>query len=191
MHVRVCRDCGEEYRLDAPLTECADCGGLIESRDASETPSTGASAPDAPSDRRLAASDAGSIATLAEALRAATVPFLLRPYGTGLELRVAEDDYERAQSVAEDASTYASAKRTVDDSEEEDASTGVTERAADGFDRERGYARCPACDSETPPGAAECPECGLGLGGPEADCPGCGARIATGVEHCPECGLRF
>ena len=31
MHVRVCVDCGEEYRPQ--ITACADCGGRLEDRD--------------------------------------------------------------------------------------------------------------------------------------------------------------
>jgi hypothetical protein len=40
MHVRVCRDCGEEYRPD--ILVCADCGGVLEDvTDADARPSGG------------------------------------------------------------------------------------------------------------------------------------------------------
>src|SRR5688572_27542544 len=66
MHVRVCVECGEEYRPE--ITACADCGGQLEDRhedgDRTVLPSTGPAAGEA-------GPDAAFTETISEA-RAAT-----------------------------------------------------------------------------------------------------------------------
>src|SRR5258707_13851921 len=51
VHVRICRDCGEEYRPE--IAVCADCGGALEDRWGDEDAATvrrpaGPAAPEAP-----------------------------------------------------------------------------------------------------------------------------------------------
>src|SRR5262245_5400039 len=85
MHVRVCRDCGEEYRPE--IAVCADCGGVLEDRygDATSTalpspasPSTAEPPPDLSGHRELFLTyQATEVVPLAEALRAAGVPFVV------------------------------------------------------------------------------------------------------------------
>jgi hypothetical protein len=183
MKVRVCPECGEEFRPE--IVSCSDCGALLEdrfegddaplvtgaSRESGGAPTEGPPAP--PAFVRLFRADrAAEIEPLAERLGRAGLPYRVRTAQLGFELLIAEGDREAAYSVLGDA-------LPPDPSSLDDAP----------FDPESGYAACPACGCRLAPGAPECPECGLGVGaGPEADvCPRCGEARADGG-RCESCG---
>jgi uncharacterized protein with PIN domain len=168
MHVRVCRDCGEEYRPD--IVRCADCGGELE--DVHEGESEGA--PPSAAQEAATADFVGHRVLFLTPRAADLVPMAERLREVGLEYRLAEQ-----AAPAEGAPTrYA---LLVRDERAADALRALAdlvaphEQAAEvhavetRFDAERGYVECPACGARTAPGAAECPECGLGLGGPEGE----------------------
>ena len=169
MHVRVCVDCGEEYRPE--IARCADCGGALEDRHHDGgTPSRSAFEPPpgpdqpAPDTRALALSaNARDLVPLADRLLKAGVEFRIasrdvpgeeRP--RGFELRVKDADRGAAVlAVAELAGTDSGVtllevRAPGDPGAGEDPGTEL---------------RCPACDARVGPSATECPECGLGLEG--------------------------
>jgi pyruvate/2-oxoglutarate dehydrogenase complex dihydrolipoamide acyltransferase (E2) component len=138
MRVRVCVDCGEEYRPE--IESCADCGGRLEDRDDEEMASP-PSAPaeeeleaageDEPGDSVMHAERAPSLTTAADRLAQEGIAFRIRPGEHGYDLRVAAADRDRAL----------------------------------GLHAESGRAgECPACETPLPAGAVECPECGLAAG---------------------------
>jgi uncharacterized OB-fold protein len=187
-YVRVCRDCGEQYRPGVAV--CADCGGALEDRplddDGQPVESTAAAAipaQDATSHRVVFVTPrAAELVPLAEALREAEIGHRLAeqaPVGDGAPVRYAllveEDDAEEALRalgpvlVPEDHAAEAHALET---------------RFADG----RGYVECPACGTKQAEGATECPECGLGLGSAAATCALCGEPLPEPEADCPACG---
>ena len=175
MHVRVCRDCGEQYRPE--IARCSDCGGELADRyeDAGGSAvEAGASVAAAdPGEPRLEtvglfwSLKAQDLVSLADPLVAAgiAVQIVARPGGDeerprGFELRVRPEDQAAARvalAAVLEAGTLA---------------TPLRGREA-AFPPETGEAHCPACSAELRPGIGECPDCGLGLGAPgEADEPG-------------------
>ena len=151
--MRVCRECGEEFRPVA--TVCSDCGGALEDRNDDEagTPSSAATpAPLAPP--RLSREDLVAVASGSEAadiegaarlLGEAGVPFAVSGAVHQFRLLVEPDQLERARgALALDAAPVA------------DETPGV----------------CPACETALPPSAAECPECGLAFAAAEAPASG-------------------
>jgi hypothetical protein len=190
VHVRVCRDCGEEYRPG--IATCADCGGELEDRYLSDDEEATASVetppetgPDLSQHRPVFASGrAADLVPLAEELTQAGVPFHLAetPAEEGIRaasfsLLVHEKDVPTAQRA------LAPLLNPEDDAQ----GSGGPET---GFEEGRGYVRCPACGHEQSPGATECPECGLTLGpGEEAPtCPRCGSPLPEPGAECPACG---
>jgi hypothetical protein len=166
-HVRVCRDCGEEYRPG--IVRCADCGGELVDR----YPGSESEAP-AAAEEAAAAQLAGhhvlfltpratDLVPMAERLREARIEYRLAEQPGGAEgappryaLLVREGDARDALiALAEILSPH-----------EDAAGVHAVETR---FDAERGYVECPACGTRVGPGAAECTECGLGLGGPEGE----------------------
>lgn len=165
MHVRVCVDCGEEYRPD--VQACADCGGRLEDRfedaprprkepEVKKTPAIDLSG----HTEVFVARQASHVLDAAEALREA-----------GLSSRIVE-----ATEGPEKQPTFRLFVR------QEDAPQAVRALAPfhgfegdpdqllavdSGFEPGLGYAQCPACGSNVPAGAKECPECGLLLGAEE------------------------
>jgi hypothetical protein len=170
VHVRVCRDCGEEYRPG--IVRCADCGGELEDRfegQEGEQDAEGASpaaeaveepAPELAGYRALfLVSRAAELVPMAERLRQAQVHYRLA------EQPAAEGAPPRYALLVRDADAEGALAAVADlvaphgDSEEVRA---VVTRFT-----EQGYVECPACGAHTAPGAAECPGCGLGLAGDE------------------------
>jgi hypothetical protein len=168
MHVRVCRECDEEYRPD--ISVCADCGAeLVDHYEDERGQVIGADGLPVPEPavagehvtvelQPLFSGLPNDIKPLADALVAAGIPMRLVPaqYGAGLVLAVASADAERAgealASFAERASDLGLTRIAPSDATAEDAA---------------GYAACPACQGALPPRAVSCPECGLELGGSE------------------------
>ena len=148
MHVRVCVECGEEYRPE--IATCADCGGLLEDRHGDEERTRAPAFDGEPGvaedesalvESVLSAERASALTDSADRLMEAGIPFRLRPArgGHGYHLLVAEGDRERALKAL-----------------------GIAADAREG--------ECPACGTRLTAGAAECAECGLAVGDePEAD----------------------
>ena len=165
-HVRVCRDCGEEYRPE--IVRCADCGGELEDRHPGQDP-----APRPARDPAPEAELVGYRVLFTTARATDLVPMAERLRQVPIECRLAEQP-----GAAKDAPPrYAILVREGDARGALAAVTDLIaphEDAADvhavetRFDPEQGYVQCPACGTAPPPGAAECPECGLGLRGVEA-----------------------
>ena len=165
--VRVCRDCGEEYRPD--ILRCADCGGELED----VFPGTEQEAVAAP--QPAPGADLAGFQVLFQTSRATElVPMVERLREQGIASRLAEQpgNVEGAPPrfvllVPESESRRALAAVTDLVAPHSDAADVHAVEAR--FDSERGYLQCPACGAEPPAGASECPECGLGLGLEEAD----------------------
>jgi ribosomal protein L32 len=168
VHVRVCRDCGEEYRPG--VVRCADCGGELEDRFDGEaesaTPVSGR--------RDEPPSELVGYRVLFLTPRAADlVPMAERLHETGVEYRLAEPPgrvegaparYALLVKDADAAGALADLADLVAPHEDTDGVHAVETR----FDGER-YVECPACGTKVAPGATECPECGLGLAGAEGE----------------------
>jgi hypothetical protein len=164
MHVRVCRDCGEEYRPG--VLRCADCGGELEDRFGDEAPA--ASGPTA--EEAAAAELAGQRVLFLTPRAADLVPLAERLREAGVEYRLSEQRGigegapSRFALLVKDESV-ATALRALGDilapHEEAEDLHAVETR----FDAERGYLECPACGARTAPGTTECAECGLSLAG--------------------------
>jgi hypothetical protein len=157
--VKVCRECGEEYRPD--ILRCADCGGELEARYEEERtswPKPGEAA--AVADTRPAGDyqpiawrpTARELTPLADRLVALAIPFYLRPSASeagegaaGYELRVRQE--EREAALRELAGFEPVPRIHSADAQGEGETSD-----------------CPACGHVVQKQAAECPECGLALG---------------------------
>ena len=197
MHVRVCRDCGEEYRPE--IVSCTDCGGTLEDRyepelgEALTPPAPRPSAPPEVPDRR------GYCPIFSTDLAPALVPLAERLRERGMAFQLAE----KAGSTRRGAARYyllvpgpiaAEAWRELAPllGEGEGASAPESgEEFADGAGQS-----CPACGAELPGTPLECPGCGIALGEPEeaqangtaAPCARCGLLLRPGQAECPLCG---
>jgi hypothetical protein len=166
-HVRVCVDCGEEYRPG--VAACADCGGALEDRQLDDDGRPIASDPGpTPAEARELADHrvvfvtprATELVPLAETLREAGVACRLAeqpPVADGAPVRFAllvrDEDATEALRVL--------GPQLVGEEHEAEAHALETR-----FEAGRGhYVECPACGARQEGGAAECPECGLALGG--------------------------
>jgi hypothetical protein len=190
MHVRVCRDCHEEYRPE--IVVCADCGGVLEDRyDDEPLGRERPAAPPAPADLEYDTVVFGSdyapdLRPLADRLLAAGIEFRVRPRrasdgtpGAGLELRVRAAAHARA--LQELAPLLASP----------DLDPSLVGAVAGEFDPAAGYRRCPACGHELRAGVEECPDCGLAVGASFEGraCGVCGQALAPDDARCPSCGF--
>lgn len=169
--VKICRDCGEEYRLDT--LQCADCGGALEVRrldedgEAQEAPAAEQTEPE-PADTRdhrviFVTPRAADLVPLAEALRESGVPHRLAEqpaHADGGATRYAL--LVRDEAAADALRVLAPLLAPHEDPQDFD---GIEAR----FEPESGYTRCPACGAEQPRGSLECAECGLGLGSEEPE----------------------
>jgi hypothetical protein len=159
-HVRVCRDCGEEYRPG--IVRCADCGGELEDRFPGEdTPPAAQPAPVPTADLAgyrvlFMTPRATDLVPMAERLRELATDYRLaeQPGAEGAPPRYALLVREAAAKSA----LAALAELVAPQDEVADLHAVETR-----FDPERGYLQCPACGADQAPGAKLCPECGLGL----------------------------
>jgi len=167
VHVRVCRDCGEEYRPE--VVRCADCGGALEDRfeggpEGAALPAAGGEepAPDLTGYRVLFVTPrAADLVPLAERLREVPIDYrLAEPPG---RVEGAPARYALLVKEADAASALEALADLVAPHEDAEAVRGVETR----FDAEHGYRECPACGTKTAAGTTECPECGLVLGAGE------------------------
>ncbi len=183
MHVRVCVDCGEEYRPE--IAQCADCGGDLEDRHLGEDEPGMIAEPQLPEwrptppppDHRAVfhTSQARDVAPLAEKLAEADIEFHLHPESEGHGVRFGIYVSEA------DAAAALRAIAPVVDAEAE--GLDVIEKD---FDPASGYGSCPACGTRLASGSVACPECGLAVGAPITACPKCGGSLDPGG-GCPRC----
>ncbi|MFI5183952.1 MAG: hypothetical protein ACHQNV_06120 [Vicinamibacteria bacterium] len=157
MHVRVCPECGEEFRPE--IVHCSDCGTLLQDRLAEEDATAervAEFAADLPSVgpgtegkyvRIFRADRAADVEPLAVRLGQAQVPFRVRSALMCFDLLTREEDHDRVHRVLGDLLTSGGHPADAD------------------FDPEAGYAACPACGCRLAPQAEECTDCGLAVGG--------------------------
>jgi hypothetical protein len=160
MHVRVCRDCGEEYRQE--ISVCADCGGVLKDVTDSGAPE---SSPPAPESERLPPPDLSGhravfqtreprdLVPAAEALREAGLSFHM------VETRVQGEERRSTLSLYVREEDASSALRLLAPLHGPEAAAYAARSSA--LEAGDDDARCPACETALPPGAPECPECGL------------------------------
>jgi hypothetical protein len=164
-HVRVCRECGEEYRPE--IVRCADCGGELEDHYdgqevASPVPPEAEAAAELVGYRVLFVTPrAADLVPLAERLREAHVDYRLAEQpavadGAPLRYTLLVRDADAAGALGALADLVAPHEDTAD-----------VHAVETRFDPGRGYVQCPACGAEAAAGAAECADCGLGLAGGE------------------------
>ncbi len=166
-HVRICRDCGEEYRPG--VIRCADCGGELEDRfegqDGAPPPKAASELPaprPAPVRALFVTSYAADLVPMAERLREAGIQYRLGEASARAEgapsrygLFVSEEDAAAALKALADVVAHGGAE--------------AAQSVEAGFDKEQGYLECPACGTRTAAGTTECPECGLVLGAAEGE----------------------
>jgi ribosomal protein L40E len=199
-HVKICRDCGEEYRPQA--LRCTDCGGELEERQLdddgtlfdpepvgeAEAAAQAEGAPQAEAAGRVlfVTPRANELVPLAEALRAEGLAYHL------LERPAHREGAAPSYALVVPEDVAAAALRTLAPLVAPGHDAAEVEGIEARFEPERGYVRCPACAAEQPPGAAECGECGLTLGTLEeeelAACPRCGAPLPSADTPCSACG---
>ena len=186
VHVRVCKECGEEYRPD--IVSCADCGGELEDVFEDEgAPSPRRQATAEPeiidlSDHRAVfqTSRATDLVPLAERLKATEIAFHLVEEGdagapASYSLVVRETDVKAAlEALADLVAPHAEG--------------GEVYALETHYEAGRGYLQCPACGAQQGSGLAECAECGLTLGPMVPACPQCNSPLAEDGAHCGVCG---
>jgi len=203
VHVRVCRDCGEEYRPE--IVSCGDCGGKLEDRYEADqdgdpdSPSPGASPrPPEPEVPELtgycpifSTDQAPALVPLAERLRDAGMAFHLRESASGSRRSAAR--YHLLVPVSDADQARRELAPLLGEGEGAQPARGIDSEFADGS-----YRRCPACGAPLSGAPLECPGCGLALGKTEdlatridstpAACARCGLLLAPGQIECPVCG---
>jgi hypothetical protein len=164
MHVRVCPQCGEEYRPE--IVACADCGVDLVDADDEAPLATGAArvapAPEEPGDTEparilLGAWFARDLVPAADELAAAGVPFRLvspptsqarqRPYYTLIVPESAAEEALRVLAPLVEQNPDLSYNAAPAPLGEAQAVSPAT--------------TCPACEAHVPAGARECPACSL------------------------------
>jgi ribosomal protein L32 len=169
VHVRVCRDCGEEYRPE--VVRCADCGGALEDRFDGDT--RAAEPASAPAADEPASELAGYRALFLTPRAADLVPMAERLRERQVDYRLAEQPGAgegappRYALLVRDADAAGALSALADLVAPHEGTEGV--HAVETRFTEHGYAECPACGARTAPGTVECPECGLGLAGGEGE----------------------
>ena len=180
MRVRVCVECGEEYRPE--IAVCADCGGALEDRDdadAAAFPPARAEAdagdepaePDEYTEPVLTEDRATDLIGSADQLAAEGIGCRIRP----LRRRLA------------DGSLHVAGYRLVVAPENRARALALLGLGAD-EDVDAETRPCPACATPIAPGAVECPECGLAAGDDphQVTCVRCGRWLEGAA--CPDCG---
>ena len=177
MHVRVCVECGEEYRPEVAV--CADCGGRLEDRY-----EDGAGSWTVPAHRRPVAPEepatpdpgyptlywtaaVADLTPLAERLEDAEIPFHVR------QTPAAPGEKSRGFDLTVPLEHRAAALRELSPLIGTEDDAGELHAVETRFDAETGYRTCPACGRDLEPRARECPDCGLAIaGGPEGEATG-------------------
>ena len=171
MHVRRCRQCGEEYRPE--VVTCVDCGGPLEDADDEQVPFEarplpGRSAEAEPAVRKPP--EGYAVVYVGRDLREVH-PLVDRLEEEGIPIHVQDTPDQRGGHAPP---TYSLLVPQTEASRARRAlapllGEGVDPDALDrGFDPEAGYVQCPACSAEIPRGAEACPDCGLAVA-PDAE----------------------
>jgi hypothetical protein len=187
IHVRVCRECGQEYRPD--ISVCADCGAELE--DAYEDEGAPLTPPREEeeaavvdlSDHRVLfqSSLAADLVPMAERLKETGVGFRLVERAVGerstaqYSLLVHEDDARSAMEALADI--------VAPGAENTDSVHALETHYQSGR-----YVKCPACGAEQGSGLSECAECGLILAPPVPVCERCNSPLEEEGAECPVCG---
>jgi ribosomal protein L32 len=186
VHVRVCKECGEEYRPD--ITVCADCGGDLEDiyEEEGAVPAPGRQETEETeavdlSDHRevFQTARAPDLVPLAERLGEQGVPFHLVEGGAAgaparYSLLVPEAEVRRAlEALADLVAPHAVSDQV---------------HALETHYEAGRYVRCPACGAQQGSGLAECAECGLTLGPAVPTCPRCQSPLEEEGAPCTVCG---
>jgi predicted amidophosphoribosyltransferase len=165
-HVRVCPECGEEYRPE--IAVCADCGAeLVDRRPGQAAP------PDPEPQADLEAQLAGRHPVYRGSQVRELIPLAERLREAGISAWIAEQPDRQKEAppgyllLVEESATREALAAVADLIAPHDPGADLN-AIETRFERDRGYLECPACGSATTPGARECPECGLGLLGEEA-----------------------
>ena len=190
-HVRVCRDCGEEYR--AGVARCSDCGGELQDLQLDEEgnpigaeaePAEPADQPPAPVEQRLlfVTAQATELEEKARALGEADIEYHVAEQPGAA--KGAPGSYALLVSEKDAAAALRRLASLLDEEQAEDLHALET-RFQDGR-----YVACPACGAEQPQGAVECDECGLVFASerePTATCARCGGPLPSPGAACPAC----
>jgi len=187
VHVRVCKECGEEYRPD--IESCADCGGELEDVLDDGEGSTPAQLPTP--EETLDLSDhrplfqtprAPDLVPMAERLKETGIGFHLVEEGAGgggggrarFSLLVQESDVKRSiEALADLLAPH---------------SEGDSVHALETHYESGRYVKCPACGAEQGSGVAECADCGLTLGVAVPTCARCDSPLPEEGAECSVCG---
>ena len=177
MHVRVCVECGEEYRPE--IAVCADCGGALQDRSGDDEglPTPGRAAEEGPGDEDVLTESvltderATELTEPADQLAAEGIPCRIQPQKRRLG----------------DGTTHVARYRLLVAPENRDRALDVLGLAAD-EDVDAVTRPCPACATPIQPGAVDCAECGLAAGDDphQMTCVRCGQWLEGPV--CPDCG---
>jgi hypothetical protein len=165
MHVRVCRQCDEEYRPE--IAVCADCGAELVDADDEGAPASAAAGHAAtegvePEQPLYAAGSPRDLTALADELVRAGLPFRLAsaaerdPDRRGYDLRVPLSAVEAAQRVLAPLVAADLGRLYV----EIPVLVGLPEVD----DEAEPLSSCPACETPLAEEALECPACGLAVG---------------------------
>lgn len=165
--VKVCLECGEEYRLEA--VRCADCWGELEVREAdagavlAEPQGERAARVEELADHRVVflTPRAADLVPLAESLRENEIPYRLA------EQSARDENAPPRYALLVPEARAVEALRALAPLLVQHGDPEELQGIEAPFEPDRGYSRCPACGAEQPPGAVECAECGLGLGSEE------------------------
>jgi hypothetical protein len=184
VHVRVCKECGEEYRPD--IESCADCGGELqdvyddgESSTPAQLPTT-EDALDLSDHRPLFQTPrAPDLVPLADRLQEAGIPFHLVEEGVG------HAGSARFSLLVKESQAKAGLEALADLLAPHEESDHV--HALETHYESGRYVKCPACGTEQSSGAVECGECGLTLGVEVPTCSRCDSPLGEDGE-CTVCG---
>ena len=184
VHVRVCKECGEEYRPD--IESCADCGGELQDVYDDGEGSTPARLPAAEdtldlSDHRplFQTPRAPDLVPLADRLQEAGIPFHLVEEGVGAASSA------RFSILVKEGDARAGLEALADLLAPHEETESV--HALETHYESGRYVKCPACGTEQGSGATECGECGLTLGVAVPTCARCDSPLGEDGE-CTVCG---
>ena len=187
VHVRVCKECGEEYRPDILI--CADCGGELEDVFEDE---------EAPLRPRQEAAEFETVdlsdhrAVFQTSRATDLVPLAERLKETGIGFHLVEEGADggapgRYSLVVRDEEVRPALEALADlvaPHVEGDEVHALETHYQSG----RGYVKCPACGAEQGSGLGECAECGLALSPAVPTCPTCGSPLEEEGAACGVCG---
>ena len=186
VHVRVCRECGEEYRPD--ILSCADCGGDLEDvyDDGGSTAPVQLPASVQVPGETVDLSDHRSLFQTPNA--PVLVPMAERLKAAGVAFQLVEQDAGTARySLLVHESEVKTSLQALADLLAPHVETESVHALETHYESGR-YVKCPACGAEQGSGLAECAECGLALGVQVPTCARCDAPLEDEAAECAACG---